>query len=100
MPMITAREFIKLAKNSELKQLAIANDEEAVLGYINLGLLELYKRLPVKTKEHIIDLEDGVDEYEMPEDFLWIVAAYAEPSPEYDCDAIGDIKVKLVQYMV
>lgn len=75
---MTAQEVINLAKNGELKQLAIKNDVEAVIGFVNLGLVELYKRFPIETKEHIIEIVDGVSEYTMPDDFMWIMAAYGE----------------------
>ena len=34
---MTAQDVINLAKNAELKQLAIKDDDLAVLGYLNLG---------------------------------------------------------------
>jgi hypothetical protein len=42
-------EAITLLKNAELKQLAIKDDKEAVLGFINLGVLELHKRFRLLT---------------------------------------------------
>ena len=75
---MTAQEVIDLAKNGELKQLAIKNDVNAVIGFINLGLIELYKRFPIETKEYIIEIIDGVKEYSLPSDFMWIMDAYGE----------------------
>jgi len=75
---MTAQEVIDLAKNGELKQLAIKDDINAVVGFINLGLIELYKRFPIDTKEVIITLVNGVGEYTLPTDFMWIVSAYGE----------------------
>jgi len=62
---MTAQDVINLAKNAELKQLAIKNDELAVLGYLNLGLLELYKRFPLEEAEAIITLRDGKTRYKL-----------------------------------
>jgi len=76
--MTTAQEVIDLARNGELKQLAIKTDVDAVIGFINLGLLELYKRFPIETKEFIITMVNGVGEYSLPSDFMWIVSAYGE----------------------
>lgn len=56
-------DVINLAKTSELKQLAIRNDTSAILGFINLGMLELYKRFPLKQEEAIITMRDGKSEY-------------------------------------
>ena len=41
---MTIRQVIDLAKTSELANLSIGNKDEIVLGYINLGMIELYKR--------------------------------------------------------
>jgi len=62
---MTAQDVINLAKNSELKQLAVQNDDLAVLGYLNLGLLELYKRFPLEEAEAIITLRDGKTSYKL-----------------------------------
>ena len=62
---MTAQDVINLAKNAELRQLAIKDDELAVLGYLNLGLLELYKRFPLEEAEAIITLKDGKTTYRL-----------------------------------
>ena len=73
--MITARQVIELAKNGELKTLAVKDDLQAVLGFINLGLIELYKRFPIEVNEFIIPIEEGKFIYELPNDFMWAVEA-------------------------
>jgi hypothetical protein len=75
---MTIQDVIDLAKNGELSNLSIKDNLESVLGYMNLGMIELYKRFPIDTKEHLIMLQDGVDIYTMPNDFMWLVAAYDE----------------------
>jgi hypothetical protein len=76
---MTINQVITLAKKGELKNLAqAANDTETIVAYINLGLLELYKRFPLSIKEHLITLSDDTEIYDMPRDFMWIVAAYGE----------------------
>lgn len=75
---MTIRNVIDLAKTSELNGIAIGNDDNIVIGFINLGMLELYKRFALRNEEYIIDLVDGVDVYTMPTDFMWVVAAYGE----------------------
>lgn len=75
---MTIRNVIDLAKTSELNGIVIGNDDNIVLGFINLGMLELYKRFALKNEEYIINLVDGVDIYTMPNDFMWMVAAYGE----------------------
>jgi hypothetical protein len=60
---MTVRELIDLAKNGELKQLAVKDDVNAIIGFINLGILELYKRFPLEEAEAIIWLTEGKTEY-------------------------------------
>ena len=87
---MTLQQVIDLAKKTELKNAAaVKEDAEAVLGYINLGLMELYKRFPLSTEEVIVTLgQDGtVDQpytmisntiYKMPTNYMYIVGAYGE----------------------
>ena len=75
---MTVRQVIDLAKASELTRLPAASKDETVLGFINLGVLELYKRFTLSVEEWIIALEDGQSYYTAPEDFMWIIAAYGE----------------------
>ena len=75
---MTVRQVIDLAGTSELNGLMIASKDEVVLGFINLGVLELYKRFALRNEEYIIELVDGVDIYTMPANYMWAVAAYGE----------------------
>ena len=75
---MTVRQIADLAKNSELNGIALANRDEAVIGLMNLGILELHKRFQLKVEEYVITLVDGQDIYSMPNDYMWIVAAYGE----------------------
>ncbi len=75
---MTIEQVIELAKVSELNGLAVANNTTAILGFLNLGMLELYKRFSLKVEETIIELQDMVDVYTMPSNYMWIVAAYGE----------------------
>lgn len=76
--IMTVGQVIELAKSSELNGLPIANRDDVILGFLNLGVLELHKRFALKNEEYVIALEDGVDLYKMPADFMWAVAAYGE----------------------
>ena len=75
---MTVRQVIDLAKTSELNGLSIASKDDVILGFINLGVLELYKRFTLRNEEYIIELVDGVDIYTMPANYMWAVAAYGE----------------------
>jgi len=56
-------EVISLAQEAELKQLSVKDDPNAILGFINLGLLELYKRFPLRQSEAIITLQNAKSLY-------------------------------------
>lgn len=85
---MTLQDIINLARSGELSNLAVKDDNDAIIGYINLGLIELYKRFPIETDEHLITLQDAVDIYTMPSDFMWIVAAYDEVPALSDRDTM------------
>ena len=88
-------EVLDLAKNGDLKNIAVGKDNASIIGFINLGVIELYKRLLLKTEEVIITIGDATQAggivnglqqvtyindttYEMPSNFMSIVAAYGE----------------------
>lgn len=73
---MTLQEAINIAKYSELSKLSIKDNVEAVVGFINMGLVELYGIFGVRSEEHLITLVDGQTIYELPDDFMYIVGAY------------------------
>lgn len=75
---MTGREIIELAKYSELAQLSVKDKDEALLSYLNLGLVELHKRFPLVVEEYVLALVDGQSIYTMPSDFMYLIAAYGE----------------------
>ena len=81
-----------MAANGELKNLAVKTDTDAILAYLNLGLIELYKRFPLKTNEYLVELVEGVDIYTLPSDCMWIVAAYDEV-PEDSPDVVSIVAI-------
>lgn len=89
---MTIRQVIDLAKTSELANLSIGNKDEIVLGYINLGMIELYKRFNLRVEEWVITLEDNVDIYTTPSDFMWAIAAYGEVV-DNQTDSINELPI-------
>ena len=90
---MTVQDIMTIAKYGELKQLPVARDDIAVISFINLGLIELYKRFILKTEEVVIHLgvTNTVDDnykmisdtiYELPDDCMYIVAVYEEDGTE------------------
>lgn len=89
---MTIRQVIDLAKTSELANLSIGNKDEIVLGYINLGMIELYKRFNLRVEEWVITLEDNVDIYTTPSDFMWAIAAYGEVT-DNQTDSVNELPI-------
>jgi hypothetical protein len=58
-------EIINHAKYGELKQLSLKTDTDALLSYINLGLIELYKRFNLSIKVEIIQTVPEVKVYNL-----------------------------------
>jgi hypothetical protein len=75
---MTIQQLVDLAVDGELRTLQVKDNTASIVGYINLGLIELYKRFPLDVQEHMITLLDGVEIYTMPSNFMWIVSAYDE----------------------
>ena len=76
-------------KYGELRQLAVKDDVDAVISFINMGMLELYKRFNLRVEEAIVTLDENTTLYtlnssalnvSMPSgcDLMYIVGAYDE----------------------
>jgi hypothetical protein len=76
-------EAINVCKYSELNTLAVKDNVEAIVSFINLGLLELYGIFALNTKEHLITLSKGVSIYDLPDDFMYLTGAFEEDSSSY-----------------
>ncbi len=77
---MTVQEIIDMAKFGELRNLQLGTFEnEAIVSYLNLGMIELYKRFPLSVKESLIELATVTgNEYTLPSDCMWIISAYGE----------------------
>lgn len=108
------KEVISMANHAELKQISIDDDNSSVLSYINLGMIELYKRFVLSTQEVIIDIgrvtTDNDDYkmvsesmYMMPNDYMYIVAAYEESgkqlpiNDENDINSVNSVSWNMIQ---
>ena len=56
-------EAITLLQNAQLKQLGIKTDTSAIIGYINLAVLEIYKRFNLRQDEAVITMATDVTQY-------------------------------------
>lgn len=77
-----AQDVLDLARHSELSNTAfkILSDENtaAIVSFINMGMIELYKRFVLKTEELVLELEDNVTTYALPSDFMYVISACKE----------------------
>lgn len=62
---MNASEAIELVKESELKQLSVKNDKKVILGFLNMGILEIHKRFVLWQAEATITMATGVTSYKL-----------------------------------
>ena len=79
-----------LARTGELRQLgsAIKDDDATLVAFINLGLIEIYKRFVLKTDEAVLNLVDGKTIYKLDgtdpnvtlgnDPFMYLISAYGQ----------------------
>jgi hypothetical protein len=79
---MTIEDIVNLAKYSELAGVAAKNDINAIVAFINLGMVELYTRFPIKVKEVVVALSDSTVYHEMPKDFMYALQAFGETPKE------------------
>jgi hypothetical protein len=92
---MTVADVIEYAKYGELAQLGVVvnlkstdpvevvDAEKQILSYINLGLVELYKRFDLSTKEVVIPLLDNVTIYTITDAYYNnVYAVYGEDGKE------------------
>lgn len=75
---MVVQDVVDLARYSELNSIAIKNDDVAIVSFINMGMVELYKRFALKTEEYIVALEEGQTIYALPTDFMFAMGAFKE----------------------
>lgn len=86
------QDVVDTARYSELAGVAVKDNTDAIIAFLNLGMLELFKRFPLNTKEHIVDLVEGTTIYDLPTDYMYALSAYGE-SPEDTYDGITDVPI-------
>lgn len=93
---MVVQEIINLARYSELGNTALKqvnNDTTAaIVSFINMGMIELYKRFALKTEEHIVDLAESQTIYSLPANFMYAMSAFKEVS-EYSEDRDEEVPI-------
>ena len=116
---MTVEDIVEYTKYSELAQLGVikrltdpATEEDAlkqIVSYINLGLIELYKRFSLRVEETVVTLDEGQTIYtlssaniyhisnnptgylsDLPGDFNHVMACYNEAGHSYSINQEDD----------
>jgi hypothetical protein len=72
------QDIVNAAKFSELSSTALKDNTDAILTFMNLGLLELYKRFPLKTSEATYAVGSTTAMYGLPSNFMYPLEVYGE----------------------
>ena len=86
------KEVITLATYSELAGTAAKNNLDVTVAFLNLGMLELHARFPIKVEEEVVTLSDASVYYDMPSNFMYATHAYGE-APEGSSDKAVPISI-------
>ena len=81
-------DFIRIVKYGELSTLQRGNDYEAITAFVNMGLLALYVKFPLRSEEFLIELQDGQSIYDLPEDFMYMTGAYETADEDSDTTVV------------
>lgn len=73
------QEVVDIARYSELNSVAMKDDVNAIVAFLNIGMTELYTRFPIKVKEFVAELVEGQSLYDLPDDYMYALSAYVEP---------------------
>jgi hypothetical protein len=101
---MTVGDIVTQLKYGELRSIAIKDDNEAIVSYINLSLIVLYGRFNLLTSEYIIDLQDNITEYVMPADYVNIEVATLEDgtnlpiNDEVTFNGVNQVSYNTIQY--
>lgn len=72
------QDIINAARYSELGNTAIKDNTDAILTFMNLGLLELHKRFPLRVEQTVLTLSNTTTTFNLPSTFMYPLAAYGE----------------------
>lgn len=72
------QDIINAARYSEVGNTAIKDNTDAILTFMNLGLLELHKRFPLRVEQTVLTLSNTTTTFNLPPTFMYPLAAYGE----------------------
>ena len=106
-------EAIEILSKSELKQLNLSEDKEAIIGYINMGIIEIHKRFNLWEETATVTMVAGVNKYTIsPDDtnvaldnvdheFIMITSIFDKEDEKIEINLQkSDYKIKIPRYNV
>lgn len=70
------QDLLDTARYSELHGTSIKDNDKAIISFLNLGMLELYKRFPLSQNEYTIQLGATTASYGLPDNFMYSLEVY------------------------
>ncbi len=70
------KELYSILKNTELKQIVVGEDEDQVIGFMNLALIEVYGRFNILQEEQIITCEEDRTRYRLYDNSQRVLQVY------------------------
>jgi len=83
---MTLRDMVLQLKYGELSNVAIKDNNEAIVTLYNAAMIELYDRFHLSSKNYVIDLSENIVTYDLPSDLATIIAVYDEDGDEFVLD--------------
>lgn len=70
------QDLLDTARYSELNNTSIKDNDKAIISFLNLGMLELYKRFPLSQNEFTVSAGSTTASYALPDNFMYALSAY------------------------
>jgi len=77
------REIYNILKDTELKQIVVGEDEQAVITYMNLALIEIYGKFNILQEEQIITVVPGQTRYRLQDNSQRVLQVYMRNLNKY-----------------
>ena len=70
-------EIVEIAKNTELKQIVVGEDDQYILSILNLALIDVYARFDILQEEQLIKIVDeGITRYRLQDNSQKVLQVY------------------------
>ena len=106
-------EAIEILSKSELKQLSLSEDKEAIIGYLNMGITEIHKRFDLWEETATVTMVAGVNKYTISQEdtnvaldsvdheFIMITSIFDKEDEKIEINLQkSDYKIKIPRYNV